>query len=332
VVCDNYVTLSDGTGIVHIAPAFGEDDARIGREYGLPFVQLVNTQGEFVDNTPWTGVFIKDADPLIMEDLEKRGLLLKRQLFTHNYPHCWRCDTPLIYYARGGWFIRMTQVKDDLVRNNRSITWYPENVKEGRMGNFVENVIDWALSRERYWGTPLPVWLCDCGHMHVAGSKQELTDMAARPFDLPELHRPWIDNVVLKCPACGGEMHRTPEVIDCWYDSGSMPFAQWHYPFENQDKFSETFPADFISEAVDQTRGWFYSLLAISTVVFDQSSYKSCLVLGHVQDRDGRKMSKHLGNVVDPWTLCAGTSIPPAPPGCPAASMTRQCPKASASS
>ncbi len=303
VVCDNYVTLTDGTGIVHTAPAFGEDDARIGREYGLPFVQLVNTQGEFVENTPWAGVFIKDADPLIMEDLDKRGLLFKKQLFSHNYPHCWRCDTPLIYYARGGWFIRMTQVKDDLVKNNRSITWYPENVKEGRMGNFVENVIDWALSRERYWGTPLPVWLCDCGHMHVAGSKQELHDMAAQPFDLPELHRPWIDHVVLKCPACGGDMHRSPEVIDCWYDSGSMPFAQWHYPFENQDKFKATFPADFISEAVDQTRGWFYSLLAISTVVFDQSSYKSCLVLGHVQDKDGRKMSKHLGNVVDPWSV-----------------------------
>ena len=303
VVSDPYVSLSDGTGIVHIAPAFGEDDARIGRQNNLPFVQLVNTQGEFIQGTPWENVFVKDADPLIFEDLKTRGQLLKKEPYTHNYPHCWRCDTPLIYYARSGWFVRMTQVKDDLVRNNRSIQWYPENIKEGRMGNFVENVVDWALSRERYWGTPLPVWLCDCGHMHVVGSKEELESMSVAPLDLPELHRPWIDKVVLRSPACGDDMHRTPEVIDCWYDSGAMPFAQWHYPFENKDKFHDTFPADFISEAVDQTRGWFYSLLAISTVVFGQSSYNSCLVLGHVQDKDGRKMSKHLGNVIDPWDV-----------------------------
>ena len=303
VVADPYVTLTDGTGIVHIAPAFGEDDARIGRENELPFVQLVDPKGEFVEGTPWAGQFVKQADPMILEDLHNRGLLLKKEDYTHNYPHCWRCDTPLLYYARGGWFIRMTAVKDSLVKNNRSIRWYPENIKEGRMGNFVENVMDWALSRERYWGTPLPVWMCEDGHMHVAGSRQELEEMAAEPFDLPELHRPWIDQVVLTCPECAKPMHRQPEVIDCWYDSGAMPFAQWHYPFENKEKFEATFPAQFISEAIDQTRGWFYSLLAISTLVFDQSSYESCLVLGHVQDKDGHKMSKHLGNVVDPWTI-----------------------------
>ncbi len=303
VVSDSYVTLSDGTGIVHIAPAFGEDDARIGREQGLPFVQLVNTEGNFVEGTPWAGTFIKDVDPLIFEDLAGRGLLLKKALYAHNYPHCWRCDTPLIYYARGGWFIRMTEEKDGLIANNRSVNWVPDNIREGRMGNFVENVIDWALSRERYWGTPLPVWTCGCGHIHVIGSREELEKMAVGPVDLPELHRPWIDKVVLRCPECGGEMHREKEVIDCWYDSGSMPFAQWHYPFENKEKFEQNFPADFISEAVDQTRGWFYSLLAISTLVFGKSSYKSCLVLGHVQDKDGRKMSKHLGNVVDPWSV-----------------------------
>ena len=303
VVSDPYVTLTDGTGIVHIAPAFGEDDARIGREYGLPFVQLVGPDGRFLAPTPWEGGWVKDVDPLILDDLQSRGLLLKQELYTHNYPHCWRCKTPLLYYARGGWFIRMTAVKDDLVRNNRAITWYPDNIKEGRMGNFVENVLDWALSRERYWGTPLPVWLCPEGHRHVVGSVQELHDMAAHPFELPELHRPYIDSVVLTCPECGQDMHRTPEVIDCWYDSGAMPFAQWHYPFENQQRFEETFPADWICEAVDQTRGWFYTQLAISTIVFGQSVFKSCLVLGHVQDKDGRKMSKHLGNVVDPWTV-----------------------------
>ena len=306
VVADDYVSLSDGTGIVHIAPAFGEDDARIGRVEGLPFVQLVDTQGRFVAGTPWENVFIKEADPLILTELKERGLLLKRAMYTHNYPHCWRCDTPLMYYARAGWFIRMTQVKENLVENNRSINWYPDNIKEGRMGNFVENVVDWALSRERYWGTPLPVWLCDKGHMHVAGSRKELEEMSLAPLTrevLPELHRPYIDRVVLRCPECGREMHRTKEVIDCWYDSGSMPFAQWHYPFENKREFEDRFPADFISEAVDQTRGWFYSLLAISTLVFGKSSYKNCLVLGHVQDKDGRKMSKHLGNVVDPWSV-----------------------------
>lgn len=300
VVSDDYVSLSDGTGIVHIAPAFGEDDARVGLNNNLPFIQLVNTQGEFINGTPWAGVFVKDADALIFKDLKERGLLQAKVKYSHNYPHCWRCDTPLIYYARGGWFLKSTSERDNLIKNNRSVNWYPENVKEGRMGNFLENVIDWALSRERYWGTPLPVWTCECGNVHVVGSKQELHDMAYEPFDLPELHRPWIDKVILKCDKCGGKMQREKEVIDCWYDSGSMPFAQWHYPFENQENFKNNYPADFISEAIDQTRGWFYSLMAISTFVFDKAPYKNCLVLGHVQDKDGRKMSKHLGNVVNP--------------------------------
>ena len=303
VVTDDYVTLTDGTGIVHNAPAFGEDDARVGRVYRLPFLQPVDVKGEFVEGTPWAGKFVKDADPLIMEDLASRGLLLKKEMYTHNYPHCWRCDTPLLYYARAGWFIRMTEVRDELVKNNRSVDWHPDNIKEGRMGNFVENVIDWAVSRERYWGTPLPVWTCKQGHTHVIGSVEELKAMSVGPVDLPELHRPYIDSVVLRCPECGGDMRREKEVIDCWYDSGSMPFAQWHYPFENKEKFEATFPAQFISEAIDQTRGWFYSLLAIGTAVFERSPYESCLVLGHVQDKDGRKMSKHLGNVVDPWTI-----------------------------
>jgi len=304
VVGDGYVSLEDGTGIVHIAPAFGEDDARIGRERGLPFVQLVDPQGKFVPGTPWAGAFIKDADARILKELKERGQLQKKALYAHNYPHCWRCDTPLMYYARATWFIRMTAVKDSLVENNRSIAWHPENVRDGRMGNFVENVLDWALSRERYWGTPLPVWLCPEGHMHVAGSRKELERMSAAPLDgLKELHRPYIDQVVLTCPECGKDMKRTPEVIDCWYDSGSMPFAQWHYPFENKQEFLDRFPADFISEAVDQTRGWFYSLLAIGTLVFGQSPYRNCLVLGHVQDKDGRKMSKHLGNVLDPFEV-----------------------------
>ncbi len=304
VVGDSYVTLTDGTGIVHIAPAFGEDDARIGRENNLPFVQLVDPQGSFVKDTPWAGVYIKDADPLIFEDLRSRGLLQKKALYTHNYPHCWRCDTPLMYFARSTWFIRMTEVRDSLTENNRSISWYPENIRDGRMGNFVENVLDWALSRERYWGTPLPVWICDKGHQHVVGSRGELEEMSLTPLDdLKELHRPYIDQVVLRCPECGGGMRRTREVIDCWYDSGSMPFAQWHYPFENSEVFKGRFPADFISEAVDQTRGWFYSLLAIGTLVFGRAPYQNCLVLGHVQDKDGRKMSKHLGNVVDPWDV-----------------------------
>jgi len=304
VVGDSYVTLTDGTGIVHIAPAFGEDDARIGRENNLPFLQLVDPQGNFIKDTPWAGMYIKDADPLIFEDLKARGLLQKKALYTHNYPHCWRCDTPLMYYARSTWFIRMTEVRDSLVENNRSISWYPENIRDGRMGNFVENVLDWALSRERYWGTPLPVWICGMGHQRVIGSRRELEEMSVTPLDdLKELHRPYIDQVILKCPECGGGMRRTKEVIDCWYDSGSMPFAQWHYPFENNQAFLDHFPADFISEAVDQTRGWFYSLLAISTLVFGRASYKNCLVLGHVQDKDGHKMSKHLGNVVDPWSV-----------------------------
>ena len=303
VVCDDYVTLTDGTGVVHIAPAFGEDDARVGRKYSLPFVQLVDTQGQFVEGTPWSGTFVKNADEPIMQDLKERGLLLKKALYEHEYPHCWRCDTPLLYYARPTWFIKMTAVKDDLVANNRSVNWYPDNIKEGRMGNFLENVVDWGLSRERYWGTPLPIWQCEDGHMHVIGSKQELYDMAIGEVNLPELHRPYIDQVVIKCPHCGKPMHRVKEVIDCWYDSGSMPFAQWHYPFENKEKFESRFPANFISEAIDQTRGWFYTLLAISTLIFGRAPFENCVVLGHVQDKDGRKMSKHLGNVVDPNTV-----------------------------
>ena len=300
VVCDDYVTLTDGTGVVHIAPAFGEDDARVGRNYGLPFVQLVDTQGKFVEGTPWAGTFVKDADEPIMQDLKARGQLLKKALYEHEYPFCWRCDTPLLYYARPTWFIKMTAVRDELVANNRSVNWYPDNIKEGRMGNFLENVVDWGLSRERYWGTPLPIWLCEDGHMHVIGSKQELKEMAIGEVNLPELHRPYIDEVVIKCPHCGKPMHRTKEVIDCWYDSGSMPFAQWHYPFEHKEEFESRFPANFISEAVDQTRGWFYTLLAISTLIFGKAPFQNCVVLGHVQDKDGRKMSKHLGNVVDP--------------------------------
>ena len=303
VVSDDYVTMEDGSGIVHIAPAYGEDDNRVCRENNVPFVNLVDAQGKFVAETAWAGVFVKDADPMILKDLKERGLLFAAVPFAHDYPFCWRCDTPLLYYARPTWFIRMTAVRDNLVANNRSVNWMPDNIKEGRMGNFLENVVDWGLSRERYWGTPLPIWLCDEGHMHVIGSKQELLDMVIGEVNLPELHRPYIDEVVLKCPHCGKPMHRTKEVIDCWYDSGSMPFAQWHYPFENKEKFEERFPADFISEAIDQTRGWFYTLLAISTQLFGQSPFRNCLVLGHVQDAEGRKMSKHLGNVVDPWDV-----------------------------
>lgn len=301
VVSDDYVTLSDGSGIVHIAPAFGEDDARVGRENGLPFVQLVNTQGQFIAGTPWENDFVKEADPKIIADLKARGLLFATVPYLHNYPFCWRCDTPLLYYARPTWFIRMSQLKDNLVRNNRTVNWYPDNIKEGRMGNFLENVLDWALSRERYWGTPLPVWTCEEGHIHVIGSKQELHDMAVKPFDDVELHRPFIDEIVLHCPECGGSMHRVKDVIDCWYDSGSMPFAQWHYPFENKEIFENRYPADFISEAIDQTRGWFYTLEAISTALFDRAPYENCIVMGHVQDKDGQKMSKHKGNVVDPF-------------------------------
>ena len=304
VVCDNYVTMEDGSGIVHIAPAYGEDDNRVCRENGLPFVNLVDTQGRFVEGTDWAGTFVKDADPLILKDLKERGLLFAAVPFAHDYPFCWRCDTPLLYYARPTWFIKMTAVRDQLVRNNRTVNWMPENIKEGRMGNFLENVIDWGLSRERYWGTPLPVWKCECGHMHVIGSRAELREMAVKdPGEDIELHRPFIDAVTLKCPQCGGEMHRVKEVIDCWYDSGSMPFAQWHYPFEHQKEFEENFPADFISEAIDQTRGWFYTLEAISTVLFDRAPFKNCIVMGHVQDAEGRKMSKHLGNVVDPFQM-----------------------------
>ena len=303
VVSDNYVTLSDGSGIVHIAPAFGEDDARIGKANGLPFLQFVDSRGKMTKETDWAGVFCKDADKLIIKALKDKGLLYKTLSYEHSYPFCWRCDTPLIYYARTSWFIRMTAVKDQLIANNRSVNWLPENIKEGRMGNFLENVVDWGLSRERYWGTPLPVWECDCGYTHVIGSIEELRKMGKDvPEDL-ELHKPYIDRIKLVCPKCGGEMRRVSEVIDCWYDSGSMPFAQWHYPFENQEKFKERFPAHFISEAIDQTRGWFYTLLAISTCVFGVEPFNNCIVLGHVQDKDGQKMSKHKGNVVDPWTV-----------------------------
>ncbi|MBQ3079471.1 MAG: isoleucine--tRNA ligase, partial [Clostridia bacterium] len=303
VIADDYVTMSDGTGIVHIALAFGEDDNRVGKKNHIPFLQLVNTKGEMTEETPWAGVFVKKADPMILKQLEEEGKLVSAPVFEHDYPFCWRCDTPLIYYARGGWFIKMTAVHDELMANNQTINWMPENIKDGRFGNFLDNVIDWALSRERYWGTPLPVWVCDCGHMHVIGSRQELVELGENVDPNIELHRPYIDEVVIPCEKCGGKMHRTPEVIDCWYDSGSMPFAQWHYPFENKEVFEERFPADFISEAIDQTRGWFYSLIAISTLVFGKSPYQNCLVMGHVQDAEGRKMSKHIGNVVDPWEV-----------------------------
>ena len=300
VVADGYVTLTDGTGIVHIAPAFGEDDARVGRDNGLPFVQLVDPRGCFTPGTRWEGRFVKDCDPDILDELRERGLLVKAVPYAHDYPFCWRCDTPLLYYARAGWFIRMTAVRDELLANNRSIRWLPENIKEGRMGNFLENVVDWALTRERYWGTPLPVWVCPQGHIHVVGSIAELRAMGRNVPENIELHRPYVDEIVLTCPQCGQEMHRVKEVIDCWYDSGSMPFAQWHYPFEHKEEFEARFPAQFISEAIDQTRGWFYTLLAISTLVFGRAPFETCLVLGHVQDMEGRKMSKHLGNVIAP--------------------------------
>jgi len=303
VVADSYVTMTDGTGIVHIAPAFGEDDARVGRDNDLPFLQLVTTKGEMSPETPWAGVFIKKADPIILEELEKAGQLVAAPAFEHDYPFCWRCDTPLIYYARATWFIRMTEVHDQLMKNNRTVNWMPENIKEGRMGNFLDNVIDWGLSRERYWGTPLPVWVCECGHTHTIGSRKELIELGDNVPENIELHRPYIDNVTIACEKCGGRMHRTPEVIDCWFDSGSMPFAQWHYPFENKEIFEANFPADFISEAIDQTRGWFYTLMAISTLLFDKAPFENCVVMGHVQDAEGRKMSKHIGNVVDPWEV-----------------------------
>ena len=300
VVCDNYVTLTDGTGIVHIAPAFGEDDSRIGRNYNLPFVQLVDAQGNLTKETKWAGVFVKDADKLILKDLEENGKLFDAPVFEHSYPHCWRCNTPLIYYARESWYIKMTAVKEDIIRNNNTINWIPESIGKGRFGDWLENIQDWAVSRNRYWGTPLNVWVCDCGHMHSIGSIEELKSMSKNCPDNIELHRPYIDAVTITCPECGKEMRRTPEVLDAWFDSGSMPFAQHHYPFENHEKFEAQFPADFISEAVDQTRGWFYSLLAISTLIFNKAPYKNVIVMGHVQDEDGQKMSKSKGNAVDP--------------------------------
>ena len=302
VTCDTYVTMSDGTGIVHIAPAFGEDDSRVGRDYDLPFVQFVDGKGDMTAETPYAGVFVKKADPLVLQDLDKEGKLFDAPKFEHDYPHCWRCDTPLIYYARESWFIKMTAVKDDLIRNNNTINWIPESIGKGRFGDWLENVQDWGISRNRYWGTPLNIWQCECGHMHSVGSRQELFEMSGdEKAKTVELHRPYIDEITLKCPECGGTMHRVPEVIDCWFDSGAMPFAQHHYPFENKELFEKQFPADFISEAVDQTRGWFYSLLAESTILFNQAPYKNVIVLGHVQDENGQKMSKSKGNAVDPF-------------------------------
>jgi len=304
VVADNYVTMEDGTGVVHIAPAFGEDDARVGRENGLGFLNLVNTQGNFVDEVePWKGMFVKDVDKLVIRDLKEREQLFEVIPFEHSYPFCWRCDTPLLYYACDTWFIRMSAVRDRLLKNNNTVNWMPDNIKQGRFGNFLENVIDWGLSRSRYWGTPLPIWECKCGHRECIGSIAELCE---KGIDVPsdiELHKPYVDDVKLKCEKCNGEMTRVSEVIDCWFDSGSMPFAQWHYPFENKELFEENFPADFISEAIDQTRGWFYTLMAISTLLFDKSPYKNVIVLGHVQDKNGQKMSKHKGNVVNPWDV-----------------------------
>ncbi len=301
ITCDSYVTMTDGTGIVHIAPAFGEDDAKVGRKYDLPFVQFVDSKGELTEETPYAGVFVKKADPLVLTDLEAKGLLFDAPKFEHDYPHCWRCDTPLIYYARESWFIKMTSVKDDLIRNNDTINWIPESIGKGRFGDWLKNVQDWGISRNRYWGTPLNIWTCECGHMHSIGSIEELKSMSDNCPDEIELHRPYIDAVTIKCPECGKEMHRVPEVIDCWFDSGAMPFAQHHYPFENKELFESQFPADFISEAVDQTRGWFYSLLAISTLIFNKAPYKNVIVLGHVQDENGQKMSKSKGNAVDPF-------------------------------
>lgn len=304
VVAGDFVTLDEGTGIVHIAPAFGEDDSLIGKEYGLPVIQPVDERGLFTEEVgEWTGMFVKEADPKIIEYLKEAGSLYKVSDYTHTYPFCWRCDTPLLYYARGAWFIKTTAVKDKLLENNRKIGWYPEHIRDGRFGNFLENVIDWSLSRERYWGTPLPIWTCECGHQHCVGSIKELREMGKDVPEDIELHKPYIDKVELTCPKCGGTMKRVPEVIDCWFDAGSMPFAQWHYPFENKEVFENSFPADFISEAIDQTRGWFYTLLVISTLLFEESSFKNCLVLGHVLDEQGLKMSKHKGNVVDPWLI-----------------------------
>ena len=304
VVADGYVTLTDGTGVVHIAPAFGEDDSRVGKDNDLPFVQLVDSEGKFTKETgEWAGTWVKDADKLVLKDLEERGLLFAALPYEHSYPFCWRCDTPLLYYAIDTWFIKMSALRDRLVKNNNTVNWMPENIKDGRFGNFLENVIDWGLSRSRYWGTPLPVWECECGHHHVIGSIEELKERGNNVPDDIELHKPYIDAITIKCDKCGKEMHRVPDVIDCWFDSGSMPFAQYHYPFENKELFEKRFPAQFISEAIDQTRGWFYTLMAISTLLFDRAPFENCLVLGHVQDKDGLKMSKHKGNVVDPWAV-----------------------------
>ena len=300
ITCDGYVTMSDGTGIVHIAPAFGEDDANVGRKYDLPFVQFVNGKGEMTEETDYAGTFVKNADPLVLTDLDKAGKLFSAPKFEHEYPHCWRCNTPLIYYARDSWFIKMTAVKEQLIRNNNTVNWIPESIGKGRFGDWLENIQDWGVSRNRYWGTPLNIWECECGHRHAIGSIEELKSMSDNCPDEIELHRPFIDAVTIKCEKCGGQMHRVSEVIDCWFDSGAMPFAQWHYPFENNEMFDAHFPADFISEGVDQTRGWFYSLMAISTLLFDCAPYKNVLVLGHVLDKDGQKMSKSKGNAVDP--------------------------------
>ena len=301
VTCADYVTLTDGTGVVHIAPAFGEDDAQVGRRYGLPLVQLVDQKGEMTGGTTWDGMFVKDADPEIIKDLRESGKLFAAPKYEHSYPHCWRCDTPLLYYARDSWFIKMTDVKEDLIRNNNTINWIPQSIGKGRFGDWLENVQDWGISRNRYWGTPLNIWECECGHKHSIGSIAELKEMSPNCPENIELHRPYIDEVTITCPECGKQMKRVPEVIDCWFDSGSMPFAQHHYPFENQDLFEAQFPAQFISEAVDQTRGWFYSLLAISTLLFNKAPFENVIVLGHVQDANGQKMSKSKGNAVDPF-------------------------------
>ena len=296
VVCDTYVTLTDGTGIVHIAPAFGEDDANVGRKYNLPFVQLVDAKGDMSADTPFAGKFVKDADPLVLKDLKEKGLLFDAPAFEHSYPHCWRCGTPLIYYARESWFIKMTAVKDDLIRNNNTINWVPESIGKGRFGDWLENIQDWGISRNRYWGTPLNIWECECGHQHSIGSIEELKSMSDNCPDDIELHRPYIDAVTIRCPKCGKQMKRVPEVIDCWFDSGAMPFAQHHYPFENKELFESQFQAQFISEAVDQTRGWFYSLLAESTLLFNKAPYENVVVMGLVLDENGQKMSKSKGN------------------------------------
>ncbi len=305
VTVDSYVTMSDGTGIVHIAPAFGEDDAKVGRSYDLPFIQFVDGKGNMTEETPYAGMFVKDADPKVLVDLDKDGKLFSAPKFEHDYPFCWRCDTPLIYYARESWFIKMTAVKDNLVKNNNTVNWIPESIGKGRFGDWLENIQDWGISRNRYWGTPLNIWECECGHRHSIGSIEELKSLSDNCPDDIELHRPFIDAVTIKCEKCGGEMKRVPEVIDCWYDSGAMPFAQHHYPFENKELFEQQFPAEFISEAVDQTRGWFYSLMAISTLLFDKSPYKNVIVLGLVQDENGQKMSKSKGNAVDPFDALA---------------------------